>query len=113
MTHSRAFILLSGSRGFSLLRNSFSFAVSSKSLGVVPAALIGLVSPYCRSGALFCAGENQFRQCGVAGAKNVRTMRRAEDLCGERIARAAARRDEERRTDGRAFAEEDGARVNA
>jgi alpha-tubulin suppressor-like RCC1 family protein len=43
----------------------------------------------CRSGALFCAGENQFRQCGVAGAKNVRTMRRAEDLRGEHIARAA------------------------
>lgn len=42
----------------------------------------------CKSGALYCAGENQNRQCGVDGPKNVHSMRRVEDLRHAHIVQA-------------------------
>jgi alpha-tubulin suppressor-like RCC1 family protein len=43
----------------------------------------------CKSGSLFCSGENQNQQCGNKGKNNLRTMHRISELSGEKIVQAS------------------------
>ena len=43
----------------------------------------------CKSGSLFCSGENQNQQCGNKGKNNLRTMHEISELSGENIVQAS------------------------